>query len=171
MAQNPGRIEGVRPPPSQSSATSPESASQSSPNNSLQARAAAAAYAATPGIHLETYYSPNAYEIESGGYFSQKPGTVRGRSSAQAQSPGPTSTTKSTSGADLLKRMTIAAMGRRESLSDIRSANPDLTLSGNIISATFNMPHSFNYRKGSDWVGLDPEKPLQTPGAGASLPA
>jgi trehalose 6-phosphate synthase/phosphatase len=41
---------------------------------------------------------------------------------------------------------------RRESLSDIRAANPDLALSGNIISATFNTPHSFVYRKGGDWV-------------------
>ncbi|KAH7327801.1 family 20 glycosyltransferase [Stachybotrys elegans] len=42
-------------------------------------------------------------------------------------------------------------MGHRESLSDIRAANPDLLLSGNIISATFNIPHSFTYRKGGDW--------------------
>jgi trehalose 6-phosphate synthase/phosphatase len=41
---------------------------------------------------------------------------------------------------------------RRESLSEIRAANPDLALSGNIISATFNTPHSFVYRKGGDWV-------------------
>ncbi|GKU20121.1 unnamed protein product [Fusarium langsethiae] len=40
---------------------------------------------------------------------------------------------------------------RRESLSEIRAANPDLALSGNIISATFNTPHSFVYRKGGDW--------------------
>ncbi|OLN85827.1 Trehalose-phosphatase [Colletotrichum chlorophyti] len=54
-------------------------------------------------------------------------------------------------GRDILKRMTLAAMGRRESLSQIRAANPDLSLSGNIISATFNIPHSLKYRKGSDW--------------------
>ncbi|OHW97513.1 trehalose 6-phosphate synthase [Colletotrichum incanum] len=61
------------------------------------------------------------------------------------QSPGPLT------GRDILKRMTLAAMGRRESLSQIRAANPDLQLSGNIISATFNIPHSVKYRKGSDW--------------------
>ena len=44
-------------------------------------------------------------------------------------------------------------MERRESLSDIRAANPDLHLSGNIISATFNAPHAFTYRKGGQWVG------------------
>lgn len=47
-----------------------------------------------------------------------------------------------------------AAMRRRESLSEIRAANPDLALTGNIISATFNTPHSFSYRKGGDWVSF-----------------
>jgi trehalose 6-phosphate synthase/phosphatase len=56
------------------------------------------------------------------------------------------------SGADILRRMSLVAMGRRESLSEIRAANPDLSLSGNIISATFNIPHAFKYRKGTDWV-------------------
>lgn len=46
----------------------------------------------------------------------------------------------------------INTMRRRESLSEIRAANPDLALSGNIISATFNTPHAFKYRKGGDWV-------------------
>lgn len=41
---------------------------------------------------------------------------------------------------------------RRESLTDIRNNNPDLALSGNIISATFNIPHTLDYRKGADWV-------------------
>ncbi|KAL6400328.1 glycosyltransferase family 20 [Ilyonectria robusta] len=48
-------------------------------------------------------------------------------------------------------RPAAAAMRRRESLSEIRAANPDLALTGNIISATFNTPHSFSYRKGGDW--------------------
>ncbi|KAK8927883.1 Trehalose-phosphatase [Metarhizium anisopliae] len=43
-------------------------------------------------------------------------------------------------------------MARRESLSEIRAANPDLGLSGNIISVAFNIPYSFTYRKGGDWV-------------------
>lgn len=44
------------------------------------------------------------------------------------------------------------SLRRRESLTEIRAANPDLALSGNIISATFNTPHAFVYRKGGDWV-------------------
>lgn len=43
-------------------------------------------------------------------------------------------------------------MARRESLSELRAANPDLALSGNIISATFNLPHALAYRKDGDWV-------------------
>ncbi|KAK2616615.1 hypothetical protein QQS21_000438 [Conoideocrella luteorostrata] len=42
-------------------------------------------------------------------------------------------------------------MARRESLSEIRAANPDLGLTGNIISVAFNIPYSFTYRKGRDW--------------------
>lgn len=52
----------------------------------------------------------------------------------------------------LQRRVTTTNMGRRESLSEIRASHPDLALSGNIISATFNIPHAFTYRKGGDWV-------------------
>ncbi|CAK7236770.1 hypothetical protein SBRCBS47491_009750 [Sporothrix bragantina] len=64
----------------------------------------------------------------------------------------------SKSGADLLRQAlrptaNFARMAnRRESLTDIRNSNPDLALSGNIISATFNIPHSLDYRKGADWT-------------------
>ncbi|KAK2061700.1 hypothetical protein LY76DRAFT_643718, partial [Colletotrichum caudatum] len=75
----------------------------------------------------------------------QHPSSIPTTSSQTPQSPAPLS------GRDILKRMTLAAMGRRESLSQIRASNPDLQLSGNIISATFNIPHSLRYRKGSDW--------------------
>ncbi|KAL6887412.1 family 20 glycosyltransferase [Trichoderma longibrachiatum] len=42
-------------------------------------------------------------------------------------------------------------MARRESLSEIRAANPELFLTGNIISATFNIPHAVTYHKGGAW--------------------
>lgn len=45
-------------------------------------------------------------------------------------------------------------MARRESLSEIRAANPELSLTGNIISATFNIPHAVTYHKGGAWVSL-----------------
>lgn len=52
-------------------------------------------------------------------------------------------------------------MGRRESLSEIRALNPDLALSGNIISATFNIPHAFTYRKSGSWVSASHTRLLQ----------
>ena len=51
------------------------------------------------------------------------------------------------------------AMARRQSLSEIRAANPELALSGNIISATFNIPHALTYKKDGDWVGSSPFAP------------
>lgn len=56
------------------------------------------------------------------------------------------------SGHDILRHMSKSSRNRRESVNDIRSAYPSLALSGNVISATFNMPHSLKYRKGADWV-------------------
>lgn len=56
------------------------------------------------------------------------------------------------SGHDILRRMSKSRRNRRESVDDIRTAYPSLSLSGNVISATFNMPHSLKYRKGADWV-------------------
>ncbi|KAH6677861.1 trehalose-phosphatase [Plectosphaerella plurivora] len=115
-----------------------------SPAGGRASRAAAAAYAATPGINLATYHSPNSdtEDNEHGGYFSRNPTS---HASSQAQ------TARAASGSDLLKRATTANMGQQTYLDEIRAANPDLAVSGNIISATFNMPHSFNYRKNSDW--------------------
>lgn len=54
---------------------------------------------------------------------------------------------------EVLKRINQFRLGgRKESLTNIRAMNPDLSLSGNIISATFNIPYSLEYRKGADWV-------------------
>lgn len=50
------------------------------------------------------------------------------------------------------KLPSLKAMARRESLSELRAANPELALSGNIISATFNLPHALTYRRDGDWV-------------------
>ncbi|KAF6816897.1 putative trehalose-6-phosphate synthase [Colletotrichum plurivorum] len=117
--------------------------------------------AVTPGIHQHTYLdSADNSRSGSPSYFSQSDRKVAFASSDPSLSSAatPSITTHnlpqspgSITGKDILKRMTLAAMGRRESLSRIREANPDLQLSGNIISATFNIPHSLKYRKGSDW--------------------
>ncbi|KAK1593479.1 family 20 glycosyltransferase [Colletotrichum navitas] len=141
-------------------------------------RSVSLADAVTPGIHQHTYVYRDSSRSQSPSYFARpadaqsyfslsdrprdsppQPPTSNSQSSQQQPqistsspsssqlpySPGPLS------GREILERMTLAAMGRRESLSQIRAANPDLHLSGNIISATFNIPHSLRYRKGSDW--------------------
>jgi trehalose 6-phosphate synthase/phosphatase len=113
-----------------------------------------AAEAATPGIHLSTYQpeaTPQDEIFETPSYFSQADRPISAEPEAIATSPREAAAGAKT-GQDILRRMSLAAMGRRESLSEIRSGNPDLALSGNIISATFNIPHAFRYRKGADWV-------------------
>jgi trehalose 6-phosphate synthase/phosphatase len=111
--------------------------------------------AVTPGIQPSTYLSHSSSGSDSPSYFSQsdhrlitaEPGTI-------AQSPSEAAA-GATSVGEILRRMSLATMGRRESLTEIRATNPDLALSGNIISAAFNIPHSFKYRKGADWVSYD----------------
>lgn len=112
----------------------------------------------TPGIDVKTYDSgTSADSTESAGsnYFSSKP--ILGREEAVA-SPNAIDDSMAAqpsdpvSGHDILRRMSKASRGRRQTLSEIKSAYPALSLSGNVISATFNMPHSLRYRKGNDWV-------------------
>lgn len=111
----------------------------------------------TPGINFDTYQpldeDDEAPGTTSPGYFS---GTGQGDISAPDPtdlSPSQVAATAKTS-ENLLGRMSLAAMGRRQSLTEIRKTHPDLHLSGNIISATFNIPHSLGYNKGADWVSL-----------------
>lgn len=128
----------------------------------------------TPGIHLSTYHPTSSHESsqssqsshaadaggsrDNPGYF---PKVDRGvvaspdpLDASVAQSPSQAAA-GAKSGHEILRRMSLGAMGgRRQSMSDFRAAHPDLSLSGNIISATFNIPHALKYRKGSDWVRL-----------------
>lgn len=148
-------------------------------------RSIALSAAVTPGIHQHTYTytyrdSPDdgpdlSSRPSSPSYFSQADRRVDVTSTSTQPSPSQPATPSiprhnlptspgSIAGKDILKRITFAAaMGRRESLSQIRASNPDLQLSGNIISATFNIPHSLKYRKGSDWVSLPLCLPLPLP--------
>ncbi|KAL1852908.1 hypothetical protein Daus18300_011990 [Diaporthe australafricana] len=111
----------------------------------------------TPGIGVETYdsgTSADSAESAASNYFSSKPAgmpeevilspdAIDDNMAAQSSDP--------VSGHDILRRMSKASRGRRQTLSEIKSAFPALSLSGNVISATFNMPHSLRYRKGNDW--------------------
>lgn len=117
----------------------------------------------TPGFERGTYKSGSSEDEGRGGskspqsYFqSQNRDVVASPDpldeNVAAQSPSEAAK-GALSGADILRRMSLSAMiKRRESLSDIRAGAPALALSGNIISATFNIPHSLKYKKGADWV-------------------
>lgn len=124
----------------------------------------------TPGITRETYDSDDTPGLEGTGhagnasYFSQ-----HDVEHALAASPKPISklagrdfesqvAASVAESKEYLRQLNAAVMGgQRESFSDIRKTSPDLSLSGNIISATFNIPHSLKYRKGADWE-LNPRR-------------
>jgi trehalose 6-phosphate synthase/phosphatase len=105
--------------------------------------------AVTPGIELATYV-PEESPRETRGSDAHRSARV------SYFPPGDANANSAYRG--LVRRVTIPFefMARRESLSDIRMANPDLSLSGNIISATFNLPHAVTYCKGGKWVSFPP---------------
>jgi hypothetical protein len=103
----------------------------------------------TPGISLGEYDSGSSSSDPS--YFRHDIHKLR---NSMAQSPS-----DAASGAkshhDILRRMSLtSSLQRKDSLVDVdpRAANPSLGLSGGVISATFCIPHSLQYRKGADWV-------------------
>lgn len=118
----------------------------------------------TPGIEVRTYSQESGRSSQaSGSYFHFQPSKEAAASpdylddnTMSSTSPEGQSDAATMSGHDILRRMSRSSRGRRESLSDIRAAHPSLPLSGNVISATFNMPHSLKYRKGADWVRTRP---------------
>jgi trehalose 6-phosphate synthase/phosphatase len=105
----------------------------------------------TPGIDNSAYQSGSSGAEDS--YFGRN--IHKGGNTMAAQSP-----TEAASGARsnqvILRRMSMggSSMQRRDSLFEIdpRAANPSLSLSGGIISATFCIPFSLKHRKGQDWV-------------------
>jgi trehalose 6-phosphate synthase/phosphatase len=118
----------------------------------------------TPDIHPATYKTPalqRSNDAESLGYFTQDP-NKHSRPSKPSSRPQAFDEARRSSLNDLLKgamsseeilrRMSQAVGGRSESISDIKSAAPDLALTGNIISVTFTLPHTFIYHKNGEWV-------------------
>lgn len=104
----------------------------------------------TPGIGLGEYASQKNTGDSS--YFVHDLSKLR---ETMAQSPSAAASGAKTNH-EILRRMSLSGPGlkRQDSLLDVdpRAANPSLSLSGGIISATFCIPHSLKYRKGSDWV-------------------
>lgn len=123
----------------------------------------------TPGIGATTYLSHESSRNNTGNnikadtgepsYFSTQPPDDSVVASPDplddnmaAVTPNAEDSAAAMSGHDILRSMSKSSRDRRESVTDIRTAYPSLALSGNVISATFNMPHSLKYRKGADWV-------------------
>ncbi|KAI5922000.1 glycosyltransferase family 20-domain-containing protein [Camillea tinctor] len=124
----------------------------------------------TPGINSSTYVSQSSSDsrdCESPSYFTKDPRTHQRKvtdaprivdsplqlSDTKEQAPlsSPTDLSRrEMAGHEVLRRMSLSK-GRRESISDIKAAAPDLALSGNIISATFTLPHSLKYHKNGEW--------------------
>lgn len=115
----------------------------------------------TPDIHRETYKAPApqaSNEANENGYFTRDPQNKN--HPAQPLDEAKASSLSdlirgAMSGEEVLRRMSQAATGRRESISDIKSSAPDLALTGNIISATFTTPHTIKYHKNGEWVRPD----------------
>lgn len=123
----------------------------------------------TPGIHLSTYHAHSPSDTKDTGspsYFTKDPqhkhNDRRFSDAPYVPSPGAIPASASSpidairgagnmSNHEVLRRMSLATRGRRESITDIKSAAPDLALSGNIISATFVTPHQLTYHKGGNW--------------------
>jgi trehalose 6-phosphate synthase/phosphatase len=114
----------------------------------------------TPGINPSTYASPST----NGGSASYFPSPSRPVYESIAQSP-----LEAAEGAksdyEVLRRMSLNTVGRREALADIdpREAYPNLSLTGSVISATFCVPYELEFRKGSDWVShKTPSSPISS---------
>lgn len=119
----------------------------------------------TPGISREAY-EEQLTDMLSGstgpGYFERRidehdiarsPGTV---GLEETGSVDRQLAVGADAGKDFMRRLSTAVtdsgaapIGSQDSLSDIRHKFPNLSLSGNIISATFTIPHLLKYTKGS----------------------
>lgn len=113
----------------------------------------------TPGIHLSTYRAlpqgtlAPALNRNASGYFSSLNCLIEGMAESPA-CPSSAVLAGAPSVHDILPRMSLSSSGRRDSVASIDplAANPELALSGSVISATFALPYSLSCRKGADWV-------------------
>ncbi|RWA03743.1 hypothetical protein EKO27_g11360 [Xylaria grammica] len=118
----------------------------------------------TPGIHLATYQTPGlqrSNDSEGQGYFTQdpkrhdrpsKPSDAAQAGDEHRRPSSPTDLIRGAmSGEEVLRRMSQSAGGGSESIADIKSAAPDLALTGNIISVTFTTPHTIKYHHNGEW--------------------
>ncbi|KAI2627857.1 glycosyltransferase family 20 protein [Hypoxylon sp. NC1633] len=135
--------------------------SQESPDLPPHQRDSITRVPVTPGINSSTYTarsSTDSSKAGGSGYFTNDPRkqSVGSSSTLRTESPADISSTSNivqgaTSPHDVLRRMSVSTRGRKESISDIKAAAPDLALSGSIISVTFTTPHALKYHKNGDW--------------------
>ncbi|KAI0206614.1 trehalose-phosphatase [Astrocystis sublimbata] len=145
-----------------SPATAPEGTSTDYSPDLAHERTANTNVPVTPGIFQSTYQTPALHrsaDAESMGYFTQDPKKQDNKRDPRVPAPGDTREPSSPgdlvrgalSGDEVLRRLSQAASGRRESVADIQSAAPDLALTGNIVSATFTAPHTIKYQSQGEW--------------------
>lgn len=112
----------------------------------------------TPGINAATYqdeHSPgNNDDTSAPSYFTRNPAKQDHRPDFADSTAAATQTLLkgAMTSQEVLRRMSLSLKGRRESLTEIKNAAPDLALSGNVISATFVTPHNITYHKGGEWA-------------------
>jgi trehalose 6-phosphate synthase/phosphatase len=107
----------------------------------------------TPGVH------------QSGGqteYFENRPSTSSDKApfDPQGATPGPrwndntyTQAEDQSEGISLIRKLAKASLaGKSDITDDPTQQHPELSLSGRIISATFNVPYSIGFSPGNEWV-------------------
>lgn len=106
----------------------------------------------TPGIHLTTYNPRGTLNRNPSHYFSANLNTLMEAVPDSAADSPSEALAGAGSGHELLRRMSLTTE-RRDSVAsvDALATNPELALSGSVISATFCLPHSLKHRKGADW--------------------
>ncbi|KAK4098511.1 glycosyltransferase family 20 protein [Parathielavia hyrcaniae] len=170
MDQNPGAANGApQADPAEQDPPRPVAAARTDSSLPPHLRPAVVNVPVTPGITREAYESEASDNAT--GAATPEPGyfTPRLDEHALAASPAPDATgddgqsfenrlhTGLEESTKYMRRVSVAALGQptdkpaAESMSEIRSISPDLSLTGNIISATFNIPYSVKYPKGADW--------------------
>ena len=110
----------------------------------------------------EVPVTPGVHQSGNTEYFENRPST-----SASAKvpfdpagaTPGPNWNANSYSNSDeqsegisLIRRLASASVSGIGTTQDPVRMHPDLSLSGRVISATFNVPYTIGYSPGNDWV-------------------
>lgn len=138
--------------------------SQDSPELPPHERTSITNVPVTPGIQSSTYLSRAGIDstgTSSPSYFTRDPAkNGTSASSGPASQPVPNESSPSNlvkdapTDLEVLRRMSVSTKGRRQSISEIKAAAPELALSGNILSVTFTTPHALKYHKNGEWVSL-----------------